>query len=190
MKNVVSLDATKTKKPFVKGVLSDDEKNALEGLGLKPFVQEYKKLRQAVTSDDFASNTAAYQLLRAQLSAVIGAIAVSDRGFIESGGRNAYAYVAVHNLARDLANDLRSFSDQSESIERIRVGVIQPMLSKLATSIVSQLLKTRKELNTKLPPKSAKQMDTTLRSLQEDLTGFFTSIEAEAADRLQSSMTN
>jgi len=186
----ISLDADRRrsdgKKSYSKGTLSEEEKEDLEALGLNSFVKEYKKLRNSITEDDFAASAAAYQLLRAQLSAVVKAIAVSDKAFLESGGRNAYAYVAVHNLARELAVDLRTFSDQSESVERTRTGVIQPMLSKLATDVVSRLLKVRKKFNASLPAKVAKQTDEELRAMQEDLTKIFVAAEAEATDRLKS----
>jgi hypothetical protein len=146
--NIVRIDSARsdkgrrgksTQKPLTQEELSD-----LESLGLKPFTQEYKRLRNLVTDkDDFSSSKASYALLRAQLSNVIQAIGVMDKTFVKCGGRNAYAYCAVHTLARELSHDLRAFCDQTEVAERIRDVIVQSGMRALAADIVQDIIRTR-----------------------------------------------
>ena len=178
-----------SKPAFIKGSLSVSEEKALSELGIKSFVHEYARLRKMASDTETSGEQTSHALLRAQLAATIRAIGIMDRSFDESGGRNAYSYVAVHNLARELAHDLRSFGDQSETVERVRRDSIQPMLSGLATQIVSRLLKARQSLTARLQPKSAKMVETELRRVQEELTAVFAEAEATAADRLKASLT-
>lgn len=182
--NVIPLNAEKKKKKETNVVFSDEEKDDLNELGLNSFVTEYKRLRKKVTSDDFASDDATYQLLRAQLAAVIRAIGVADKAFIASSGRNAYGYVAVHTLAREIAHDLKSFGDNTQTIERVRNEVVQPLLSNLATKIVAAILDSRKKLNTQLKDRDAKRVSDELRFLQESMANLFLTAEEKTLDKL------
>lgn len=143
----------------------------LEGLGLRSFTQEYKSLRRMMTDDesDFSSSKATQALLRAQLAAVIRAIGVADRNMLAGDTRGTYAYVALHGLTRELVNDLRSFGDQSENIDRIRRDVVQEVLRILATNVVADLIKTRQNICSRLPDRPGVWVEKQLKSFQENL---------------------
>jgi hypothetical protein len=169
---------------FKDAKLTSDEKSDLEELGLNSFVTEYKRLRKKVVSDDFSSKEAAYQLTRAQLATVIRAISIADKAFTDSNGRNAYGYVAVHTLARELMHDLLNHGDQTEIISRIRNEIVQPLLSEIATKIVSSLIDSRKKLNIQLNDRDAKNINNELKKIQESITNIFVNAESNATEKL------
>ena len=164
--------------------LTQEERDAFEQFGLQSFEQEYVKLRKLTMAEDFSSSRSAYALLRAQMATVIRALRVMDRSFKESGGRNAYSYVAMHGLARELSHDLRAFGDQHELSERIRKDVVQGVLQSLATEVVAKLISRRNALHVKLGANSSKLVDDALRNLQEELTEVFASADLRAGELL------
>ena len=178
----------KTKRPPSDGVLTESERKELDQLGLRSFVHEYANLRRSVLSEDFSSSKTAYSLTRAQLAAVIRAIGVSDKAFLASGGRNAYSYVAVHTLARELSHDLRSYGDQGEMIERMRREVVRPMLQGLASEIVANLIKTRKDIHSRVRGKEAGAVDESLRLFQEQLAAIIARTDSSTAEALKAAL--
>jgi hypothetical protein len=186
--NIIPLNAKRDKKPYKKVVLSEEEKSALDDLGLKSFAVEYKRLHKKVLADDFTSSEATYQLTRAQLASAIRAVGIADKAFEESGGRNAYGYVAVHGLVRELCHDVRTFGDNTELVEKVRNEVIQPILSQLATSIISQLLKAKKDLNVKLDYKMVKKVAPLLQDLSKSFVAEIAKFESIAVEKLNSTL--
>jgi hypothetical protein len=156
----------------------------LDELGLRSFSEEYRRLRRQITDKDFASSQAAQSLLRAQLAAVIRAIGVADKQLLSGGSRGTYAYVSLHGLARELAHDLRSFSDQSEMVERVRRDVVQEVLRMLATSLVSDMITTRQNVRGRLPPRAGRWTDRQLRELQDRVARMVSDADAASVPLL------
>lgn len=169
--------------------LTQAERTAFEEFGIESFQTEYARLRKLTMEDDFSTSKASYALLRAQMATVIRALNVMDKAFKESAGRNAYSYVAMHGLARELSHDLRAFGDQTELAERVRRDVVQGVLQGLATEVVSALIKTRHSLQTKLGPNSGKVVDAALESYQKQLQATFVDGDARAAELIKSTLS-
>jgi hypothetical protein len=161
----------------------DDE--VLEELGIKPFKKEYRKLRKLVASEDFSSSTASYALTRSLLSMIIQAMPIAEQGVHKYKNERAmYGMNALVSPARELANDLRSFGDQTEMAERIRTVVIQGALRVLAVTLVQELIAARRDLHDKLGANLSKKVDARLKLVQESISNSFVKAEADVAEQI------
>jgi hypothetical protein len=162
-----------------------DIEEVFADLGIKSFKHEYRRLSKLAGDDDFSSSKSAYALLRSQFAMLINALPVVEAAMHKyKSDRAAYAMVALSNHLREVAHDLRAYGDQAELAERVRKDVVQGVLSSLATSIVSDLIKTRQRLYETLPPNSAKKVDEALKNCQKRLTSVFSDADMRAGELL------
>jgi hypothetical protein len=156
-------------------------------MGIKSFSQEYKRLSKMTGDDDFSSTQTTAATRRALLAMMINFLPrLEENSHRFPNERSAYALAAIVSSIRELAHDLEARGDQGELAERIRREAIQPTLTTLATSVVSNLTKTRQLLHTQLPPKEAGKVDKVLRKQQAELVQLFAAAEVNAAERLTS----
>lgn len=163
--------------------VSDDA--VLEELGIKPFKKEYRKLRRLAAAEDFSSSAASYALTRALLSMIIQAMPIAEQGVHKYKNERAmYGMNALVSTARELANDLRAFGDQTELSERIRKVVVQGALRTLATHLIQELINARRDIHGKLNANLAKKVDDRLKLAQESMANTFVKAEAEVAEQV------
>jgi hypothetical protein len=154
-------------------------------LGIKSFRQEYRRLSKMVGDNDFSSSKTSYAATRSLFAMMVNFVPQLEENCHRwPNEKSAYAMAAIVSSIRELAHDLQSYGDQSAVVERVRQDVIQPMLSSLASSVVSDFLKLRKKLHSELPPKTARHVDRELDEFQRNLTSVFAQVEATAAERL------
>jgi hypothetical protein len=159
--------------------------STLEDMGIKPFEQEYRKLRKLSSGEDFSASKASYALLRAQLAMVIQAMPVLERNLHKFKNEHAaYALVSLSSHARELSHDMRAFGDQTEIAERIREVVTQSSIRGLAAGIVQDLIRARQDLHSGMPSAVARRIDERLRLLQDGLAVHFTKAEQETSEQI------
>ena len=156
----------------------------LEELGLRSFSQEYKKLLRLVDSDaDYVSAKADGALKRAQMASVIRALSVADRSVEQMGSRGAYAFVALHGLARELAHDLRNADGGEELVTKVIEQVVRPILQELASKVIAQVIAANRDIYAAVGGKAAEKARSRMRRLQRDSATVISEADASARSR-------
>jgi uncharacterized small protein (DUF1192 family) len=116
---------------------------------------------------------------------IIQAMPIAEQGVHKYKNERAmYGMNALVSTARELANDLRSFGDQTEMAERIRTVVIQGALRVLAVTLVQELIAARRDLHDKLGANLSKKVDARLKLVQESISNSFVKAEADVAEQI------
>ena len=162
----------------------------LEGMGLRSFSQEFKKLLSLVDADaDYVSAKADAALKRAQMASVIRALSVADQSVEKMGSRGAYAFVALHGLARELAHDLRNADGGEELVSKVVEQVVRPILQELASKVIAQVIAASRDIYADVGGKSAEKVRGRMRRLQRDAASAITDADASARERASNLLT-
>lgn len=166
-----------------------DLEEVFADLGIKSFKTEYRRLSKMVGDGDFSSSKTSYAATRAMFAMMVNFLPKLEENCHKfPNERSAYALAAAVASIRELAHDLQSHGDQGALVERVRHDAVQPMLSSLATAIVSRFLKARHKIHGQLPQKSAHRVDAALKAFQLELTDIFADAEEVVSDKLAAVM--
>jgi len=186
-----SNDASKRQQSAATRAKIKSDLQGLDDLGIKSFSHEYKALLKLVDADaNYVSAKADAALKRAQMASVIRAISVADRGVEEMGSRGAYAFVALHGLARELAHDLRSFGGGAELVAKVTDQAVRPALQALAAKVIAKVIAANRDVYSSLPPKDAERVKARLRRLQREVAETIAESDADAQARVSNLLLN
>lgn len=113
------------------------------------FQKDYGKLKKmiGVEAKDFQSDKANMAMLRSLLTMVIELIPLAEKNYRNyPSERGAYAIVALVNLARETANDIRNAQDLAQQVEYILSEIINPGLKQIVNQVINETYYIKKEM--------------------------------------------
>ena len=124
-------------------VIEKTEKNAAI------FGKEYRKLKKMIGSNNknFQGDKAIVAMLRAMLTSTLKMIPTAEYQYhLYKNERAAYAYSALINQAREIANDIRNVQNLEQQVDKIMDDIVKPSFSLIVQHLVEELDNSGKKL--------------------------------------------